>query len=461
MTKDSYVAFSTRYSVSDKSEDHNNGNLDLSTDDSVSRLNSYREGESSLTTLRRNITQKWDRTINSCVGTVIIINALFIGLETDWGEEHFAVWEHVFLVFYCAEMAIRMIEKGVHDYFGDPWCIFDFVLVTAGVIDAFASRTQAANIHILRTIRMARVLRVVRLFHVLKDLNVIIKAFARAFQRVMWIGSLICILDYICAVFLTKTVGHAAHEYGDLQPEVEMWFGTIGKSMRTLFIVMTLAEWDDIAMKLSDAQPQYEMLIFMFFIAYIMVAAYTMVSLVTGVICEALLDAQHQDHANKMKEIDEERRRLENVLRDLLGRVDLDGSGSLSIEEVENALESTPDLLKRLAALDIDVTMHQIRGIVERVGGIDGVRIEHFVEELTNLTGGAKASSVVELKHKMMFQMYDMGAKIDKMSHQLNQLLGTPDEDVSVKKTGTHGSRAVASSNPSDRQSKGSLVACD
>merc|ERR1712137_1071749 len=106
----------------------------------------------------------------------------------------------------------------------------------------------------------------------------------------VWVGALTLIIDYMFAVALTKLVGHHYHMFGAHQAKVKDWFGNVPNSMRTLFIVMTLAEWDEIALTVETAVPGY--IVFFVAIAYVMICAFTMVSLIIGIISDAIANSQ-------------------------------------------------------------------------------------------------------------------------------------------------------------------------
>merc|ERR1719484_72749 len=124
----------------------------------------------------------------------------------------------------------------------------DFDLWVSPLMEAVQSGKSAADhkgggSRLLKLLRMFRVMRIVRLFKMFHELQIILEAFVKALHTVMWVGLLTVILNYICAVFLTQTLGHDADAWGDQAYKIERWFGTIGHSMRTLFIIITLAEW--------------------------------------------------------------------------------------------------------------------------------------------------------------------------------------------------------------------------
>merc|ERR1712232_606506 len=115
----------------------------------------------------------------------------------------------------------------------------------------------ASTTGILRLLRMARILRMVRLFRMFTMLAILLSAFAKALSVVMWVGLLVVILDYIVAIVATQAVGHKADMWGEDAETVRQWFGTISQSMTSLFTVMTLAEWDDMAHILSHVMPTW------------------------------------------------------------------------------------------------------------------------------------------------------------------------------------------------------------
>merc|ERR1719502_315903 len=132
------------------------------------------------------------------------------------------------------------------------------------------------------------------------------------------------ILNYICAVFLTQTIGHNAVMWGDQEEEIRTWFGCIGNSMRTLFIIITLAEWDEIALVVSEHVNGF--VVFTLAIAYITLTAFTMVSLITGIISEELVGAQRDDEDHKLQQIEKGKQELAENVKKELQNLDIDNS---------------------------------------------------------------------------------------------------------------------------------------
>lgn len=347
------------------------------------------------------------------VASVITFNALVIGLETDLGEAHFTVAEQFCTLFFVAEMLLRLRQLGVCEYFGAFGNVFDCFLVSVGVLDIYvlpyvANDFDSSAIGALRLLRMFRILRIVRLFSILSELQIILNAFCKAFHSVLWVGTLLLILDYVCAIFLTQMVGQKAFLWGPDEAQVVTWFGSVGQSMRTLCFIMTLSEWDTVVLTLSRRLNGVVVLVAA--TGYIIVTAYTMLSLITGVICEALVTARRQDEEQRLETFEEGQRFVAATLRDLLLTFDADGSGSLNHDEVRAAVEGLESgdnkLCKRLEALDIRMDVKAILGLVDRMAAEDPsaegeIRIEDIADAMCHLSGGATAHAVWEVKHEV------------------------------------------------------------
>merc|ERR1739848_83586 len=134
------------------------------------------------------------------------------------------------------------------------------------------------------------------------------------------------------------------------------WFGSIGRSMYTLFMIMTLAEWDHICKVIMDQYPGAVI----FFVLYILIASYTMVSLITGVISESLITAQNEDEVHKMKAIENGRIELKYQLQKVFEAMDYDNPGCISHEEIQEVILSNPQVSAKLQSLDIDVSLEEL-----------------------------------------------------------------------------------------------------
>lgn len=307
---------------------------------------------------------------NMGIGMVIVINAVIIGLETDMPPcTFFTVMEHLFNTIFLTEMLLRLSHMKL-EYFRVAWNLFDCSLVMTGTLDLWilpavtGGQNSGGIASLMRLLRVLRILRVIRIFRMFRELTLIAQAFMDAFSSVCWIGTLVLILDYICAVFLTRTLGHKAQQWSEEYVEdIDKWFGSIGRSMYTLFMIMTLAEWDMICKVTMEEYPG----VVIFFVLYILVASYTMVSLITGVISESLITAQSEDETNKIRAIEKGRIELKDQLQKVFEAMDNDNSGTVSKEEIQEVILYNPYVSAKLESLDINASLEELMELFDAI----------------------------------------------------------------------------------------------
>jgi voltage-gated sodium channel len=383
---------------------------------------------------------------NFIIGGVIVLNAIAIGFQTDLGNDGleapsdyvFLVLECVFNLFFLIEMIVRLAQLG-REYFKDPWNWFDFTLVLIGCVQMFVltpyklahdaqhksgNYTQLRLLRMVRILRLLRVLRVIRLFRMFHQLFLILTAFGKAFQVVGLIGVLVFIVDYVLAIVVTSNIGKHAEDWGADAGDVEYWFGSIGNSMSTLFGIMTLSNWYEIAQVLAKIYPRG--LIFSCFVFYIMVTSYTMISLITGIIAESLITSQQEYKYNKLASIEKQRKAVCSELKELFTGVledDQDDAGNVDAEELKKSLSYERGLTGRLASLGIAVDDDDIVNLIDKMASDSQgvVNIDYFVDKLTHINGAVNATQVVDLKREITKVQYDLGKLAKKFDEFLEE----------------------------------------
>jgi voltage-gated sodium channel len=127
-------------------------------------------------------------------------------------------------------------------------------------------------------------------------LRFIVESLLRAVPGIGAIGGLLGILFYVFAVMATSLFG----------ADFPSWFGSIGKSLYTLFQVMTLESWSmGIVRPVMEQFPQA----WLFFVPFILLATFTMLNLFIAII----VNTMQSMHA---KEAHDEREHIEETMHD-------------------------------------------------------------------------------------------------------------------------------------------------
>jgi voltage-gated sodium channel len=232
---------------------------------------------------------------------LIIVNAVTLGLETSTAVmAEYGDWLHVadraILAVFVAEIAAKLFAFGGR-FFRDPWNVFDFLVVGVALVPA------SGPLAVLRTLR---VLRVLRLVSTVPRLRMIVEALLHAVPGIGAIAGLLLLIFYVGAVMATGLFGA---DFPD-------WFGSLGRSMYTLFQVMTLESWSMGIARPVMAEYPYAWL---FFVPFILIATFTMLNLFIAVIVNTMQEMQaqmlqregeeiesavHADSARVLKELD-------------------------------------------------------------------------------------------------------------------------------------------------------------
>lgn len=205
---------------------------------------------------------------HSIIG-LIALNAAVLGVEASPGP--LAPWlpqlvllDRLLLAVFTLEIALKLIARG-RGFFREPWNVFDFAVVGVSLLPATG---------VLSVLRALRILRALRLVSLVPSMRRVVAALLAALPGMASIVALLVLVLYVAAVMATKLFGRDAPVY----------FGDLGKSLFTLFQIMTVEGWPDIAREVIAAQP----LAWIFFVAYLVMSTFTVLNLFIAVIVNAM-----------------------------------------------------------------------------------------------------------------------------------------------------------------------------
>jgi voltage-gated sodium channel len=213
---------------------------------------------------------------------VILFNAVILGLETDRNlmalhGKTLLLLDKLCLVIFCTEIAIRLLAYRLA-FWKSGWNVFDFAVVAIALVPG------AGPWAVLRSLR---VLRVMRLLTVVPALRRVVAAFLHAIPGLSGVMLLMAVFLYTSAVLATNL-------FGDKFPA---WFGSIGGSLFSLFQILTLEGWADIARAVMEPYPWAPL----FFIPFIILTTFTVLNLFIGIIVTAMQEMAIQPQARKSR----------------------------------------------------------------------------------------------------------------------------------------------------------------
>lgn len=228
----------------------------------------------------------------SFILAVIIFNSIILGLMTypelmsNFGNAmHLAC--NICVGIFTVEIVLKLYVYG-KKFFTSGWNNFDFIIVAISLVPTAGAFSS------LRVFRILRALRALRLITQLEKLRVIVQAIIDSIPNVAWASVLLLVIFYIFSIMGTTLF---AANFPD-------WFGSIGKSMYTLFQVMTLESWS-----MGIARPVIAEFPFawVYFISFILVSSFIVMNVIVGVVVNAISEIS----ADIKKEKETKRLKLE------------------------------------------------------------------------------------------------------------------------------------------------------
>lgn len=245
------------------------------------------------------LVQKW------IVG-LILLNSIVLGFETSpqlmeqWGTILLFIDKFCLFVFVL-ELVLKLMAYRSR-FWRSGWSVFDFVVVSVALMPGGGT---------LSVLRSLRVLRVLRLLTAIPALRRVVAAFLHSIPGLTGVVAIMLIFFYTAGVLATKL-------FGSNFPD---WFGSLPKSLYTLFQIMTLESWS-----MGIVRPVMEQfpLAWAFFVPFIVIATFTILNLFIGIIVSTmqelsmLPDVQKDavDAKNVLKRIESDIQELKALLEE-------------------------------------------------------------------------------------------------------------------------------------------------
>ena len=227
------------------------------------------------------------RQIQRAITTLILINAITLGLETSASVMEIAggilsFLDRLVIGVFVIELVIKLVALGLR-FPRDPWNVFDFVVVGIGLFPA----TEGFSV-----LRALRVLRVLRLVSVVPSMRKVVQALLTAIPGLASIIALLLLIFYVFAVMSTKLFG----------ADFPQWFGTVGGSMFSLFQIMTLESWS-----MGIVRPVMEVFpnAWAFFVPFIIASSFTVLNLFIAIIVDSMQILHQREHDETIDEVAE------------------------------------------------------------------------------------------------------------------------------------------------------------
>ncbi len=213
----------------------------------------------------------------NAIMTVIILNAVTLGMSTSHSIMSMIgpvlnVIDRIALTIFVIELLLKFYAYRLK-FFNNAWNIFDLCVVTIGLMPSGGG---------LSALRGLRVIRTLRLLSVVPQMRAVVQALLDALPGMGAVIIMLSIVYYVFAVMATLMYGDA----------FEQWFGTLGRSLYSLFQIMTLESW---SMGIVRPVMQEFPTAWVFFVPFIVITSFSVLNLFIGLLVNTMQSAVEED----------------------------------------------------------------------------------------------------------------------------------------------------------------------
>ncbi|CAJ1404663.1 unnamed protein product [Effrenium voratum] len=353
------------------------------------------------------------------MGLLVLVNAAVMAMELEClGHEagasiainptmncanapFFTVMEHVFTWVFAAELICRLFIIR-RRYFKDPLNFLDSFLVVLPIVDLYILAPLAGyspNIHILRLLRLGKMVRAVRLMRTLRlfqGLRLLVQACSSFLPSLVWSMALL----FICMLMGGLVMGNLLMDFvtddaNPMEDRVWIWtyYGTAYRSMYTMYEITFAGNWPTRARPvLETVDHSYAI----FYLVYITFIVFAVIRVITAVFLRETLEAANNDAELMVQERMRQKKRYIKKLEGIFEAMDDSGDGVLSEDEMTTLLMD-PCVQAYLQSLDLDLAEGE--ALFQLLQNGEGkVTYEDFIDGVLRCKGPARAIDQISLQ---------------------------------------------------------------
>lgn len=376
----------------------------------------------------------FDLTISLLIG----LNAITIGIELSMQLENRNVdglraLESCFLVAYIVEISLRFFAHGVVVSLKTTAIQFDFILIILGALCTWVLEPIAGDsgtgtgadalgpvlvLRMLRLLRLGRTIRMIRVFSRVHEFWLLVRGFASGMSIMMCTVVLFSLIIYVfsCMGVELITKHHLNDSDEEFRQHVDKHFPSLPMTMLTLARFAVLDNTSEVYVPLVTRDPW----LFIYFGVILLVMSVIAFNLLSAVIFNTTMEQNVQESDAARKSQEEEWSQLLGDLKRMFLRLDQDGSGHLSREEVQNIHPT--DMQQLTQALNIKTPMEVFHAL--DVDGSGELSITEFFDGTLDLLMNNTDKNIMHVKR--------MEKQVETMHWRLRDLFNTQ-HDLDLK----------------------------
>jgi len=373
------------------------------------------------------------------VAVLIAINCVLLGWQASLpdGEnaDLFNVGEHIFVTLFLIEWSLRVIAFGWVWIFelsnaADTVMVFIFGVFPKWILDPLGIDASFIRVFtVMRALRLARLARAVRLKPAFKELWILIHGLTTSFRPLMWTILIATIVLYLGGLAATEIIGKSPLFVDE--PNIQLLFGDLLKSMYTMIQLLTLDTWADSIARFAidptvSANGNAYFPYCIFFVLFIGIGVFVFWNLITAIIVETAFSISSDDSNSQARELEMAKKSEIESLTQIFLEIDKDHSGELSFSEFEGAL-SIPKVRQMLDVLGVQANeLEEVWYVLD--DGDNCLTIKEFTTGIRRMRGQAKAKDLADTVKRLRLATKSAGELLVQADQFHSSLLHLEDE---------------------------------
>jgi len=372
------------------------------------------------------------------VSTVILLNAVTIGIEQTLdinGKDTIVIKiiESVFLILYSGEFLLRFTPKGLA-VFRDAWVRFDFLLIILGILQSWIMEPLSSGsgsfgpLMVLRMTRLFRLAKTMRLFSKVEACWMLVRGFMNSasimFYSLMILFFTLYAFACMACEIITKHSKNSAEGDPLFHAEVEKYWSSLPQIMLTLARFACLDNTSEVYKVLVEQDPWLSI----YFVFLILVVSLVLFHLLGAVIFSSVLEQHLAEQESAKRATEAEWASLIQNLKKMFLRIDVDGSGTLSREELLNIDPKDNEALTK--ALGVSTPMQVFNALdVNKTGEVSIAEFVNIIWDVVlkntplDLKRMEKQVETMDWRVKEMFSLqHDLQMKLANVLQQMQDV---------------------------------------
>ncbi|CAE7436960.1 TIF3A1, partial [Symbiodinium sp. CCMP2456] len=350
---------------------------------------------------------------NHCIGNlmacVVVVDAMCTWIDIDARAAGIStptfveVFTDTALALYSLEILLRFVGKGLRGMVSDWLGVLDIVVVVCGyaeiLLKALAPADLVARLSVMRALRLARIVRLLQFFRrirSLRELQKLVTMMATCLRTLTWSFLLCFVIMTIWAMLLVEIVYPIVQEMmreGDatILDCAYCQISTSSVMEATLLLFKTVIagdSWGRLAVPIIQRSPGTAII----FVGSLLSLVFGVLNIIVAVVVDTFAEARQNDILSLAEEMEHDIEKDRESLQKLFARIDGDGSGELTLQELIQGARRDPVFQSRLRVMDIDENdLQQLFRMID-VDGSGTIEVAEFIGPLSRWVHDSKTA---------------------------------------------------------------------